>query len=98
PGGCTECLGALTINGNNVQKNVAYYVIAHASKFVRPGSVRIKSNYASDIPNVAFKTPSGNIVVIVVNNTAIDKMFNIITPGESVTTSLDAGAVGTYVW
>ena len=77
---------------------MAYYIIAHASKFIRPGSVRIKSNYASDIPNVAFKTPNGDIVVIVVNNTAINKVFNIKTPAESITTSLDAGAVGTYVW
>nr|WP_245857028.1 hypothetical protein [Lutibacter flavus] len=29
-GGCTECLGALTIDGNTVTKNVAYYIIAHA--------------------------------------------------------------------
>jgi len=97
-GGCTECLGALTIDNNTVKRNVAYYIIAHASKFVRPGSVRINSNYASDLPNVAFKTPSGNIVAIVVNNTAINTAFNIKTPDESITTSLDAGAVGTYVW
>ncbi|NRD18621.1 glucosylceramidase [Winogradskyella eckloniae] len=97
-GGCTECLGALTINGNNVQKNVAFYTIAHASKFVRPGSHRIASNYSTDLPNVAFKTPDGDIVVIVVNNTQIDKSFNIKTPGESISTSLKSGAVGTYVW
>lgn len=97
-GGCTECLGALTIDGNTVQRNVAYYIIAHASKFVRPGSKRINSNYSTELPNVAFKTPSGEIVVIVVNNTEIDKSFNIKTPGESISVSLDAGAVGTYVW
>ena len=98
PGGCTECLGALTIDGNNVQKNVAYYIIAHASKFVRPGSHRISSNYSNDLPNVAFKTPTGKTVVIVVNNTSTNKSFNIIVPEKSVTTSLGAGAVGTYVW
>lgn len=98
PGGCTECLGALTIDGNNVKRNVAYYIIAHASKFVVPGSYRIESNYSSDLPNVAFKTPTGQIVVIVVNNTAINKLFNIKTPTENITTSLDAGSVGTFVW
>ncbi|NRD23628.1 glucosylceramidase [Winogradskyella litoriviva] len=98
PGGCTECLGGITINGNTVQRNVGYYIIAHASKFVRPGSHRIASNYSTDLPNVAFETPEGTIVVIVVNNTAIDKAFNIKTPGESISTSLKAGAVGTYVW
>ncbi|WP_238567262.1 glycoside hydrolase family 30 beta sandwich domain-containing protein [Jejuia pallidilutea] len=47
---------------------------------------------------MAFKTPTGEIVVIVVNNTEIDKSFNIKTPGESISTSLKAGVVGTYVW
>ncbi|MDV7137676.1 glycoside hydrolase family 30 beta sandwich domain-containing protein [Maribacter sp. TH_r10] len=97
-GGCTECLGALTIDGDTVKRNVAYYIIAHASKFVRPGSVRVSSNYSSDLPNVAFETPSGDIVVIVVNNTSIDMAFNIKSPSGSISTSLDAGAVGTYVW
>lgn len=97
-GGCTQCLGGITVDGNNVQRNEGYYIIAHASKFVRPGSYRIASNYSTDLPNVAFKTPTGNIVVIVVNNTEIDKSFNIKTPGESISTSLKGGAVGTYVW
>lgn len=97
-GGCTECLGGLTIDGDNVQRNVGYYVIAHASKFVKPGSKRIQSNYSSDLPNVAFETPEGNIVVIVLNNSNNDISFNIKTPGESVMTSLKSGSVGTYVW
>ncbi len=97
-GGCTECLGALTIDGDTVKRNVAYYIIAHASKFVRPGSQRIHSNYSKELPNVAFITPSGNIVAIVMNNTETDTSFNIVTPGESISTSLEAGAVGTFVW
>lgn len=49
PGGCTQCKGALTINGSEVTRNVAYYIIAHASRFVPAGSVRIQSNNASPI-------------------------------------------------
>ena len=97
-GGCTECLGALTIDGNTVTKNVAYYIIAHASKFVRPGSKRINSNNISELPNVAFKAPNGDIVVIVLNNTGVQKTVNINAENESITTTLDAGAVGTYIW
>jgi glucosylceramidase len=97
-GGCTECLGALTIDGNTVKKNVSYYIIAHASKFVRPGSKRIESNNSSELSNVAFKTPAGKIIVIVLNNTGVKKTFNINASNTAVTTSLDAGAVGTYVW
>ncbi|MDW5288908.1 glycoside hydrolase family 30 protein [Formosa sp. PL04] len=97
-GGCTECLGALTIDGNTVTKNVAYYIIAHASKFVRPDSKRISSNYISELPNVAFKAPNGDIIVIVLNNTGVQKTFNINAQEDPITTTLDAGSVGTYIW
>lgn len=97
-GGCTECLGALTIDGDTVKKNVAYYIVAHASKYVRPDSFRIQTNTSSDLPNVAFKTPSGKIIVIVLNNSSSDKAFNLKTPSESISTSLNAGAVATFIW
>jgi glucosylceramidase len=97
-GGCTQCLGALTIDGNTVTKNVAYYIIAHASKFVRPGSKRVNSNYLNELPNVAFKAPNGDIVVIVLNNTGVKKTFNISAQDNPITTTLDAGSVGTYIW
>jgi glucosylceramidase len=97
-GGCTECLGALTIEGNNVTKNVAYYIIAHASKYVRPGSVRIESNFSTELPNVAYKTPDDSIVVIVLNNTGTRKDFNIKVGDQPISTALDAGAVGTFIW
>jgi glucosylceramidase len=59
PGGCTECKGALMIDGDNVSKNVGYYIIAQISKFVPAGSVRIKSTINNNFPNVAFITPQG---------------------------------------
>src|SRR5688572_20489621 len=40
-GGCDMCQGAVSIDGDTVTRNLAYYSMAHASKFVRPGSVRI---------------------------------------------------------
>lgn len=42
-GGCSMCQGAITIDGDKVTRNLAYYVIAHASKLVPPGSKRIFS-------------------------------------------------------
>ena len=98
PGGCTECLGAITIQGDQVTRNVAYYITAHASKFVRPGSMRIESNYSSDLPNVAFLTPAGNVVVIILNNSTATKTFNIKLDDKIVKTYLAPGAVGTFIW
>jgi glucosylceramidase len=97
-GGCTACLGAITIGGSNVTRNVAYYIIAHASKFARPGSVRIGSNEIANLPNVAFKAPNGKKVLIVLNNSNGTQAFNIKFNGKIVSSALNAGAVGTYIW
>ena len=96
-GGCTQCLGALTI-GDTIHRNVAYYTIAHVSKFVRPGSVRIASSITEDIPNVAFKTPNGSHVLIVLNDSESIKEFEIKFNLLYATASLLPGSVGTFVW
>jgi glucosylceramidase len=98
PGGCTECLGALTLAGNAVTRNEAYYIIAHASKFARPGSVRIASTLPDGLPNVAFRSPSGQRVLVVVNDGKTPQTFNIRQSGRQVAATLPVGAVGTYVW
>ncbi|GAC1388596.1 MAG: glucosylceramidase [Ginsengibacter sp.] len=97
PGGCTTCKGAITI-GTSINRNPAYYIIAHASKFIPAGSVRIESNLIDNLQNVAFKTPSGQKVMIVLNDGPSSTSFNIRFNNKWVNTSLASGAVGTYIW
>jgi glucosylceramidase len=97
-GGCTTCLGALTIGQATVSRNVSYYIVAHASKFVRPGSVRIDSNTPDNLSNVAFKIADGKKVLIVLNTASALQNFNIKFNNKIVTTSLGGGAVATFVW
>lgn len=98
-GGCTICQGALTINAaGTVVRNVSYYIIAHASKFVRPGSMRVSTNIIDNLYNVAYLTPEGRKVLIVVNTDTIDKTFSINFKSMIATHYLKAGAVATYVW
>lgn len=97
-GGCSECMGALTI-GNTVTRNVSYYIIAHASKFVRPGAVRIGSAIIDGLHNVVFRSSEGKKVLIVVNDNDAQKTFSFRYNGKvSTPTTLEGGAVGTYVW
>lgn len=99
PGGCTTCKGAITINSSaNYAQNVGYYIIGHASKFVPAGSIRIESNLSRNLHNVAFKTPAGKKVLIVVNDGSTSILFNIKYNEKWITTSLDSGSVGTYIW
>lgn len=98
PGGCSTCLGALTVSGANVTRNVSYYIIAHAAKFVRPGSVRIGSDNPGMLENVAFKTPDGKKVLVVLNDGNVPQKFNIRYNGKIVTGELVNRSVATYVW
>ncbi|NCU03609.1 MAG: glucosylceramidase, partial [Chitinophagaceae bacterium] len=98
PGGCTECKGALTIGSSVISRNVGYYIVAHASKFVPPGSVRISSSIAGNIHSAAFRTAAGKKVLITVNDGATAVNFNIKYNGKVAATSLPGGAVATYQW
>jgi glucosylceramidase len=97
-GGCPVCEGAITLDGNNVTRNLAYYTVAHAAKFVPPGSVRIQSTTLDKLPNVAYETPGGKYVVIVANISGTAQTFQIRFHGESIASTLSGGAVATYVW
>ena len=96
PGGCTTCKGALTISGSSVRRNVAYYIVAHASAFVPAGSVRVGSNVPAGLPNVCFVTPEGDAVLIVLNEGSEDVSFDIKVGDRVGAVSLPAGAVGTF--
>jgi glucosylceramidase len=122
-GGCSMCQGAVTLDGDRVSRNLAYYVVAHASKFVPMGSVRIASTTSGDqivainndeessdairvttiqnddiLPNVAFKTPDGKIVLVVANDSYSVRSFNIQHNGQFAGIRLIPGAVGTFIW
>lgn len=70
PGGCTECLGALTIGGQEITRNQSYFIVMQAAKFVPPGSIRIGIYAPVTIQAAAFRRPDGKIVILVQNEGA----------------------------
>jgi glucosylceramidase len=97
-GGCMECLGTVTVSNNSIQKNTAYYILAHASKFVPSGSKRIASNFINSVNNVAFLTPTGKKVLIAFNDSDATQTFNIKANNKQVAVDLNRKSVGTFVW
>ncbi len=90
PGGCTECLGALTISGQDIIRNQSYYIVMQAARFVPAGSVRLGIDVPEGIQAAAFKRPDGKTVLLVQNegrkkNLSIEKL-NLEIPAESVLT------------
>jgi len=98
-GGCDACKGAITVvSSSSFNRNVSYYIVAHVSKFVPAGSVRISSSVTGILSNAAFKTPAGKKVLVVENDGDTKSTFNIKFNGKWITTSLNGGSVGTFVW
>ncbi|MCZ2486448.1 glucosylceramidase [Aquirufa antheringensis] len=90
PGGCTECLGALTISGQDIIRNQSYYIVMQAARFVPPGSIRLGIDVPEGIQAAAFRRPDGKTVLLVQNegrkkNLSIEKL-NLEIPAESVLT------------
>ena len=97
-GGCTECKGALTIDGDRYQKNVSYYIIAHASAHIPVGSIRIKSNKIDKIHSVVLLRPDLKKVMIAVNEEKQPKRFNLMDDGRTTVLTIPSESVITYVW
>jgi len=102
PGGCDACLGAVTIDGDRVSRNPAYYSLAHASRFVGPGSVRVGSSGGpGHLHHVAFVTPAGRIAVVMVNDGPVALTVKLATPADGrggPVIALPAGAVASAAW
>lgn len=104
-GGCDTCRGLVTIDDSDPQKStvkpeVDYYVLGQASKFLLPGAVRIASDEpaGTSLKDVAFRNPSGTVVLYTLNAGATSQNLRIVFHGKSAVTTLPAGAVATFVW
>ena len=101
-GGCKDCRGVVTIDSRTgaVTRNLEYYALAHASRFVRPGAVRIESSAeAEGLHSVAFRhDDDGSVVLIVCNSGAAAKTFSVRQAGLGFSYSMPRESVVTLVW
>src|SRR6185503_4948640 len=100
-GGCGDCRGVVTINSATgaVTRNPEYYALAHASRFVRPGAVRVESSAPNGFETVAFRNADDrSIALIVLNTKATLGQVAVRVGPTSFTTSLPGGAVATFTW
>ncbi len=101
-GGCGNCRGLVTIHSpsGEVTRNVEYYALAHASRFVRPAARRIGSTSPVEgLENVAFRNADdGSRVLIVVNTAAEARTFVVGWAGRYARYTLPQRAVVTLHW
>lgn len=102
-GGCDNCRGVVTINAANgsITYNEEFYAIAHFSKFVRPGALRIASpvpSALSTIVAVAFLNPDGSKVLVACNIGGETKTFAVTQGKNNLAYSIPPQSVATITW
>jgi glucosylceramidase len=76
-----------------------YYYLAHFSKFVRPGAVRIDTKGAvSGVRCVAFRRPEGGLVAQLVNSRQAETTVRLESGGRVLRVSLPAISITTCLW
>ncbi len=102
-GGCGDCRGVVTIDRRTgaITRNLEYYALGHASRFVRRGAVRIASTGdpgGHDVDTVAFENPDRSRVLIAVNGSGRPRNLAVRLAGRVWRYALPAGAVVSLVW
>jgi glucosylceramidase len=99
-GGCTDCRGVVTVDPKTgaITRNVEYYVLGHASRYVLPGAYRVAtSNRGNQVEAAAFLNPDGSRVAIIYRK-AGDGPVTIALDGERYAATLPKGSVATLRW
>jgi glucosylceramidase len=75
-----------------------YYTMAHFSKFIRPGAVRIGfENPDKELMVTAAQSPDGTVAVVLFNPTEKEKTFSITLNKQTVNAVISAKAIQTIV-
>ncbi|MEI7499598.1 MAG: glycoside hydrolase family 30 beta sandwich domain-containing protein [Bacteroidota bacterium] len=101
--GSSTCRGVITINQSNGQVafNEEYYSIAHFSKFVRPGAVRVVLTLPpelNEIGAVAFLNPDGSKAMIVCNYSSSIKTIRVKQGEKEFSYSIPEQSVASLIW
>lgn len=99
-GGCEDCRGVVTVDPatGDITRNVEYYVLGHASRFVLPGAWRVGiAKHSANVEAASFLNPDGSRVAIVHRKSGSGPVTFAID-GERYSASLPEGSVATLRW
>ncbi len=76
----------------------AFYYIGHFSKFLQPGAKRIISSATrSQLKTTAFQNPDGTLVVVVMNDTDMDTIYDLFINGQATKLAAKPHSISTIV-
>lgn len=103
PGGCSTCYGAVTLSTKDKKslvRNSHYYNIAHASKVLQPGAVRLetKGYTASGLSYQWYRNPDGSQALLLLNEGSSEERVNFVTAGHSVACKVPGKSIQSVCW
>lgn len=99
-GGCGDCRGVVTIDPATgaITRNVEYYVLGHASRFVLPGAYRVSTTRrGASVEAASFLNLDGSRVAILYRKSG-DGPVTIALDGERYSVAMPHGSVATLRW
>jgi glucosylceramidase len=76
-----------------------YYYLAHFSKFVRPGAVRVQTTGENNgVRVMSFETQDGGFVAELMNSLNFDSAANLVFEGRTLHLMLPARSISTAIW
>lgn len=96
-GGCGNCRGIITVHANgSFTPSDDAWALAHASRFIRVGAVRIGSGDAAD--QVAVENPDGSRVLLVANTRRSARRLSLCDGSTCMRWKMPARSVATLRW
>ena len=106
-----HCVGVVSVDptkphGGRVSYNWDYAYLGHASKFVPRGSKRVDSGppghpesmTVGTIESVAFRTPSGGLVLVAYNAGQGAQSLQVVWHGKAFTGTIPGRSAATFTW
>ena len=105
PGGCNTCWGAVTIPSGNhaysaLVRNSHYYNVAHCSKVLQPGAVRLgTSGYSTaGLTYQWYRNPDGSYALLLLNEGSSEALVNFVGAKAAVPCKVPAKAIQSILW
>lgn len=102
-GSCTTCYGAVTVSSSDhktVTPYTHYYNIAHCSKVIRPGAVRVgtKGFTTAGVEYQAYKNTDGSYGVIILNDNGSAQQLVFTTSSHSAKVTAPGKSLVSLIW
>lgn len=103
-GSCKTCYGAVEVSKstyNIVDRKTHYYNIAHASKVVKPGAVRIGTNSNCNTGGLvyqAYQNPDGSYGLLLLNSGGKNIDITFASDKNAVSVTVPATSIASLLW